>query len=147
MTVSYGREHYFYLKGMKRLERATPAKFMYAGAFLWHIVVMLAFVSLMALLNQYWTWLEEKKAHHWIDKSKGLEEASLMRSEGGSYTTYGTLPIERQNKRVSQKAVMKLYTVSITSMLFLWIAQWLFWSGFIGLSLEEYVFMHIISPY
>ncbi|EXJ71354.1 uncharacterized protein A1O5_05161 [Cladophialophora psammophila CBS 110553] len=143
MTVNYGREHNFYLEDMERLERAPPAKSMYAGAFLWHIAAILAFVSLMALFNQYWTLLEDKRAHQWADKSKSLEEA--LRSEGGYYTAYGTLPIEGQNNRLPQKAFVRLYTVSIIGMLFLWIAQWLFWSGFIGLSLEEYVFTHILG--
>ena len=107
---------------------------------------ILTFV-LLAPLYEYWTGLEEKMAHRWRDKSKGLEEASPMTSEGGYYTAYGTVPLERQNNWVSQKAFVKLYTVSIVSMLLLWIAQWLFWSGFIGLSLEEYVFMHILSSY
>ncbi|KIW91155.1 uncharacterized protein Z519_08050 [Cladophialophora bantiana CBS 173.52] len=136
MTVNYGREHNFYLEDMKRLERAPPAKSMYIGAFLWHITAILAFVSLMALFNQYWTWLEDKRAHQWVDKSKSLEEA--LRSEGGYYTAYGTLPIEGQNNRLPQKSFLRLYTVSIIGMLLLWIAQWLFWYGLIGLRLEEF---------
>ena len=91
--------------------------------------------ELMAQLNEYW-----------IDKSRALEETSLTSSEGGNYTVYGTLPVKSQNNWVSQKAFAKLYAVTTISMLLLWIAQWLFWGGFIGLSSEEYVFMHILGP-
>ena len=133
VTVSFSPKHYFYLKSMERLERATPAKFMYPGAFLWHIVSVLAFVSLMVLLNQYWTLLKEKMAYHWIDKSKDLEEASSTRSEGRNCTAYGTITVECQNNRVSEKAFVKLYTAPIISMLLLWVTQWLFWGGFIVL--------------
>jgi hypothetical protein len=35
----------------------------------------------------------------------------------------------------------RLFLITIASMILLWIAQWLFWTGFIGLSMEEYVLM------
>jgi len=181
LTVNYGREHNFYLGGMESVERGRSAKIMYAGALLWLIIIIVAFVQLMrvtrrmkrftgsgsldlpkwqsskqttsniaeelmARLNEHCTWLEEKLAHYWIDKSRALEETPLTSGEGGNYTVYGTLPVKSQNNWVSQKAFAKLYTVTAISMLLLWITQWLFWGGFIGLSSEEYVFMHILSP-
>jgi hypothetical protein len=137
MTVNYGHQHDFYLDAMERLERATPAKFMYAGALLWLVVIIfLVFAQLMALPNAHWMWSEEKVANHWMERSRSLEEASTKGSKGGNFTVYGTLPFERQNNVVSQKAPMKLYAVTVISML-LWIAQWLFWGGFVALSLEE----------
>ncbi|KAJ5207672.1 hypothetical protein N7449_002051 [Penicillium cf. viridicatum] len=83
--------------------------------------------------------------------SRGSEETPLIRSEGrdpeetpliksrGDRTDYGTCSVEGQDDRVSQKSFVGLYTATVISMLLLWIAQWLFWGGFIGLSSEEYV--------
>ncbi|RYN20476.1 hypothetical protein AA0113_g5976 [Alternaria arborescens] len=34
--------------------------------------------------------------------------------------------------------MVRLFLIAIASMIFLWIAQWLFWAGFIGLSMEEF---------
>lgn len=176
MTVSYGIEHNFYLGGMERLERATPAKFMYAGAHLWRAVVIVfsfIFVITLALVQlvqatcrtstliaadnidaRKWERSEPKTPSireakltlSWIEEIWGLEEASSPRSRGGYHTVYGTLPVESQNNPVSQKTPVILYAAVVISML-LWIAQWLFWSGFIGLSLEEYVFMYKLGPY
>jgi hypothetical protein len=171
LTINYGREHNFYLGGMESAERGRSAKIMYAGALLWLIIIIVAFVQLMratrrmkrftgsgtldlpkrqrskqttsniaedlmAQLNEHCTWLGEESAH-WIDKSRALEETPLTSSEGGNYTVYGTLPVRNRNNWVSQKAFAELYAVTAISMLLLWIAQWLFWGGFIGLSSEE----------
>ncbi|KEF60217.1 uncharacterized protein A1O9_05067 [Exophiala aquamarina CBS 119918] len=138
ITVNYGREHSFYAKGMERLAGSTPAQFIYAGALLWLIVVViLAFAALMARRNEYWPLIEEKVAYHWIDKSRALENASLMKSQAANYRVYGTLPVEgRQHDVVPQKASRKPHAVAVTSVL-LCVAQWLFWGGFITLSLEE----------
>ncbi|KAF2802260.1 uncharacterized protein BDZ99DRAFT_512554 [Mytilinidion resinicola] len=75
---------------------------------------------------------------HGKGKSRASAETSLMRSEGGNYTVYGTLPVQNQSDSVSQKAFAKLHAVTALSMLLLWIAQWLFWDGFIGLSSEDF---------
>jgi hypothetical protein len=95
--------------------------------------------------NGHRTRLGENLVHSWIDKSRASEETSLMSSDGGNYTVYGTLTVKSQNDWVSQKAFVELHAVTAISMLLLWIAQWLFWGGFIGLSSEEYVFMHILG--
>lgn len=67
------------------------------------------------------------------------EETPLIKSKGGDHTVYGTCSVEVQDDRVSQKSFVGLYAATVISMLLLWIAQWLFWGGFIGLSSEEYV--------
>lgn len=101
----------------------------------------------MAQLNERCTRLREKLAHYWMDKNRGSEETPLTSSEGGDYMVYGTFSVKGQNNWVSQKASVELYAATVISMLLLWIAQWLFWGRFIGLSSEEYVFMHILGPY
>ncbi|CAM1511901.1 Fc.00g094140.m01.CDS01 [Cosmosporella sp. VM-42] len=89
-------------------------------------------------LNEYWTRLGENLADYGVDGSRTLGETSSTGSEGGGYTTYGTLPTESKVSRVSQKAFAKIYIVTAIIMLFLWVAQWLFWGGFISLSSDEF---------
>jgi hypothetical protein len=103
--------------------------------------------QLMSQLNEFSTQLGDKLAHLWIAKIWGLEETSSTSSEEGSYTVYGTLPVNSQNTRdwVLQKAYVKLYLTTVTIMVILWVMQWRFWAGFIGLSSEEYVPMHILG--
>jgi hypothetical protein len=103
--------------------------------------------ELMAQLNERHIRLRENLAHYWMDKTGGSEETPLTSSEAGDHMVYGTFPAKGQNNWHYQKASVELYAVAVISMLLLWIAQWLFWSGFIGLSSEEYVFLHILGPY
>ncbi|KAH7142720.1 hypothetical protein B0J13DRAFT_555973 [Dactylonectria estremocensis] len=94
--------------------------------------------ELGAQLDEYWTWLGGKLAHGWSDRSRAPGETSPLCSERGTYMAYGTLAVESNGNRESQKVFAKLYTATIISMILLWVAQWLFWSGFIGLSSEEF---------
>ncbi|KAF2489754.1 hypothetical protein BU16DRAFT_575396 [Lophium mytilinum] len=90
-----------------------------------------------AYSNEHRTRSGENSAH-WKTKSRTLEETSLMSDKGGIHKSYGTLPTESQIDWASQKAFMNLHVVTAISMLLLWIAQWLFWGGFISLSSEEF---------
>ncbi|KAF2108916.1 hypothetical protein BDV96DRAFT_255087 [Lophiotrema nucula] len=172
-TVNYGREHNFYSQGMGRLATVSSAQFMYAGALMWLVVIIVALVpliqaigginvsargarvsvsksqtskhatpnsiqELMAQFNERWTWLEEKLVSHWIDKSQDLEETPLTSSEGQAYTVYGTLPVKGPGNQIINRRMVRVSLITIISMIFLWVAQWLFWAGFIGLSLEEF---------
>ncbi|OJJ83808.1 uncharacterized protein ASPGLDRAFT_66762 [Aspergillus glaucus CBS 516.65] len=94
--------------------------------------------DLMVCLNELCTRFREDSAHYWMDESRGSEETPLTSSEGGDYKMYGTFSVKDQHHWVSQKAFVELYAATVISMLFLWIAQWLFWGGFIGLSSEEF---------
>lgn len=156
MTVNYGQEHNFYLNDMEKLEGSIPAQYMYTGARLWvWVIITLAILQFMGLMYQFCTLSEEEIAHRQIGKSRDIEGTSTTGSEGNysDYSAYGTFLVERQNNPVSQRAILApravtiQFAVTVISMLLLWIAQWLFWRGFIGLSLEEYVFMHILGIY
>jgi hypothetical protein len=176
-TVGYGREHSFYSHSMARLETSSSAQWLYAGAFMWLIIIVMALVllmlatrgvktstrgagiyglksqtskktmrgileELMAEFNTFWTWLEESLLHLWFDKSWDLEETASTNSERQTHTAYGTLPCSVSNNRNVEKGMARLLSIAILSMILLWIAQWLFWAGFIGLSMEEYVHVH-----
>ncbi|KAK4867093.1 hypothetical protein LT330_007834 [Penicillium expansum] len=129
MTVHYGQKHNFYFGGMDGAERAGPAKTMYAGALVWLIIFSF---------------------RHTRVAGRGSRKTPLIRSERmdsertpliknrGDHMDYGTSSFQRQHDRVSRKSFVGLYVATVISMLLLWIAQWLFWSGFIGLSSEEF---------
>jgi len=140
MTVKYGWEHnlldFEYMEG---LEDGASALFMYAGACVWLIVAIGLFVALFRAWNmESWLLSEETVAQHSIHGRRAPEEASLKgRGQGEQYTTYGTLPVEeRQDNLGLRKSSIQLHVVAIATV-FLWIAQWHFWVGFIALSLEE----------
>lgn len=97
--------------------------------------------ELMAKFDEPLTWLGAELESCWMDKSnvRALGETSSLVGGERHYTTYGTLPVQSQGNR---KELAELYVVTTVCLLLLWIAQWVFWAGFIGLSPEEYVFMH-----
>jgi uncharacterized membrane protein len=163
-AVSYGWEHDFYSGGMARLETAPAAQYMYAGALMWLIVVVVM-VSIilvqvvreattqpkvqkssrapppivretMAQLNRDWTWFEDWVARHLVDRSRDPERDLLMHD---SAQNYGTLPTKGSRNRSTQRTTVIPIIIAITGSVLLWITQCLFWVGFIGLSAEEYV--------
>ncbi|KAI0858028.1 hypothetical protein F4860DRAFT_326367 [Xylaria cubensis] len=119
MTVEYGWKHSFYFGGLEGAERGGPAKIMYVGA-----LVSLALNSVVIF--------QFMRASCSMDKTRSSEATPLRRAEWGN-TVYGTFSVEGPNERVSQE----LYGAVVIAML-LWISQWLFWGGFVGLSSEEF---------
>jgi len=95
----------------------------------------------MTPFNDRWTWLEEELAGHWLNKSWNMEETPLVSGEGQDRTVYGTLPVKGPRNRSIKKGTVRLCLITFISMALLWVAQGLFWAGFIGLSVEEYVLM------
>ncbi|KAI1181534.1 hypothetical protein F5B17DRAFT_274204 [Nemania serpens] len=93
--------------------------------------------ELMVQLNERCIRLRERLIHHLANES-GRPQVTLLTSSGGGHAVYGTFSVAGQTNWVSQKAPVALYATTVLSLLLLWIAQWLFWGGFIGLSLEEY---------
>lgn len=162
---------------LERAERGEPAKLMYAGALMWLVVGSLVLVrlmrasrrinrlirsyslevlteqrskqttnmaeELMAQLNEHCVRLRAKMVYYWMDTSRGSQATLLT----GGRVFYGTFSVTGQNSWASQKASVELYATTVVSMLLLWIAQWLFWGGFIGLGSEEYVFMRMFGLY
>ncbi|KAJ5385285.1 hypothetical protein N7517_003196 [Penicillium concentricum] len=149
MTVHYGQNHYFYFGGMEGAERSGSAKTMYAGALMWLIIVS-AVIALLVRATRRTNrlsgsgrlnspeWERGKQTTSRIEESGDSEKTPLIKSKEGDYTVYGACSVEGQHDRVSQKAFVGWYAATVISMLLLWIAQWLFWGGFIGLSSEEF---------
>ncbi|KAF2639408.1 hypothetical protein P280DRAFT_481539 [Massarina eburnea CBS 473.64] len=160
VTVSYGWEHSFYGQGMARLETSSSARMMYAGALMWLLTVVFTIAllvqaahgmnvsdtqetpnvvgNLMEAFNGHWASLEEELASYWIQKSRDLEDRPLLSRNGKIYKGYGALPVENINTHMVSQGDLRLSLITIIGMIFLWVAQWLFWTGFIGLTLEEF---------
>jgi hypothetical protein len=86
--------------------------------------------------------LQERRAKmtgdvQWLDTSRESEEALLASKGRGHGGAYGTFPAHNQRPRTKVSPEALLYTGAVMFMSLLWVAQWLFWTGFIGLSSEE----------
>ncbi|OOF98685.1 hypothetical protein ASPCADRAFT_204459, partial [Aspergillus carbonarius ITEM 5010] len=156
MTVDYGRQHNFYLGGIGEAVRGPPAETMYAGALMWLIIIGMALVQLMhamrnrirstgsvlaqqrKALRKHRRGLRNGYAQGRMDRPIGSEESLFTSSMGGNHMVYGTFAARDQHEWLSQMVFPGFYPTTIMTMLLLWIAQWFFWSGFIGLSLEEF---------
>ncbi|KAI0114029.1 hypothetical protein GGR51DRAFT_505284 [Nemania sp. FL0031] len=128
MTIQYGRKHSFYSGSLENAKRWKSAQLMYVGALawliVWLIVICLAYVGLILA------------ATYWIHESRRRSKKTLLM--GGQGKAYGTFAAASQNNKASGKIPVVLFQILVIGMLLLWIAQWLFWGGFIGVSSEEF---------
>ncbi|OJD36827.1 protein bli-3 [Diplodia corticola] len=142
ITVNYGRQHNFYLGGLEGAKGSQSAGFMYAGALLWLVVTAVALaLSILATCRMTsddgdCVWLGKGLENYWMHKSN--------RREGDRATMYGTLHVQGQHILDFPKRLAELYALLAMSALLLWLAQWVFWSGFLGFGSEQYVFKHRI---
>ncbi|KAL3441071.1 hypothetical protein BJX65DRAFT_289302 [Aspergillus insuetus] len=90
--------------------------------------------DLAALFNARWPKIMGD--FHQVDTPRDSEEARLVWSRRGHDGMYGTFSGQRPRNRVSPDTLM--YGRIAMFMFLLWIAQWAFWGGFIGLSSEEF---------
>jgi hypothetical protein len=157
---------------MATLEGAPAAQYMYTGAAMWLVVIVVTSVlllqaahrfvaqpgsqanrpsaptvarDLMTSFHNQWIGFEERLARYWLDKDCDLEGRPLAHGDGHSHVVYGTiLTNDRYNRTIqTERAIVRLTLIAITSMFLLWIAQWMFWVGLIDLSSKEYVLLRI----
>lgn len=157
LTVIYGLQHNFYFRSLDGVKGGQSAKFMYTGALLWLAIIAVSIVwstrailrmtgsdnrdKLRRQLEDPCAWLGEQLESYWMEKSGGsdAEETSSLLSGTTLYApSYSTVPSRSQGYSNSQKELAKLYAVTAMSMFLLWIAQWLFWGGFIDLTSEAF---------
>lgn len=165
-VIKYGREHDFYSLGMKKLDASPAARYMYAGAAVWLIVIIVtSILSLQTahrliarpeshtstlstptatkdsknLFHDKWISFEERMARYWLRSNCDLEESPLLHGDSQPQAVYGTLPkdVHDDHTTESERGVVRLTFIAATSMILLWITQWMFWTGFISLSSEE----------
>ncbi|EUC46083.1 hypothetical protein COCMIDRAFT_36282 [Bipolaris oryzae ATCC 44560] len=89
---------------------------------------------------QCWTWIEQKIAEYWIDRDwdSAFEHTPLVQSEGYVHAVYGALPAKTYRGRSTKRRVVRATLVAGVSMVLLWIAQWVFWVGFVGVVEDEF---------
>jgi hypothetical protein len=160
-TISYGLEHNFYFGALEGADARGSAMMMYSGALLWLIVVVAALVQLVRFAKAMASSRNSENASlpKWQDRTRApatiAEELSeqvdercallgkrLVRAEpprSRYSTTYGTLPPKTRGKPISTLTLANAYVIIVSIISLLWVAQWLFWAGFINLSSEEYV--------
>ncbi|KAJ9256887.1 hypothetical protein DTO195F2_5712 [Paecilomyces variotii] len=90
------------------------------------------------LMTQRYARFKENFAPYWVDQCMSSEETPLTKCKGRDDMKYGTFSVESQDHWLSQKLFVELYAATVIYMFFLWIAQWLFWGGFLKLSSEEF---------
>jgi hypothetical protein len=147
MTVNYGRENGFYLGGLALAEGELFAYFMYFGALFWLLVVAAMSIPLIRTMHRIFSPTQHPKAFnglkcnaHTNDES-GLRE-SLLRSPGsadsaGHGSNYGAIPVTEECKHTRPRPLVLLYVIMSMGLPLLWLAQWVFWIGYICVSMEE----------
>lgn len=137
-TVSYGFQHNFYFRSLDGVKGGQSARLMYAGALLWLVIITVTFVwSIRVALRM---------VESGSDDSVAGETSSLLSGTTLYAQSYGAIPGRSQGNSDYRTELAVLYEITAISMFLLWIAQWLFWGGFIDLTSEEYVFRHIFWP-
>lgn len=92
--------------------------------------------GIMAQVRERYTRFGEKAIHFCIIECMDPGEILSIRN---NRSTYGTFSSTSQNRWASHQTSIGLYAALTLGMGLLWLAQWLFWSGFVILSSEEYV--------
>jgi len=156
-AVQYGSAHGFYGGGMKNLDGHAPAKTMYVGALLWvvfgglallclvHAMVgrdILGFVAYMAGSRSP-TMFKSKRGERvtlvfdgqWPQGGRFSEHAGLLSGDAARRdNSYGAIDSSAYRHENLGEVSLRVYTISIGSFIVLWVAQWLFWGGFLDLT-------------
>ncbi|KAI1329838.1 hypothetical protein F5Y16DRAFT_71684 [Xylariaceae sp. FL0255] len=157
MTVNYGVRHSFYFGALQGAEEgATAARIMYAAAAMWLAVSCLVVVQTIRILHRgpptkpgtldSPKWQQRDTPRVNINASEA--QMPLMSCQRGNIgSVYGTFSdVKRQQgDKVWYGVFLSLPTMStIVPMILLWIAQWLFWGGFLSLSSETFCPPHLV---
>jgi hypothetical protein len=166
MTAWYGYEHSFYWNYMDTIKHAPYAILMYVAAALWLstslvMIVMTirilwtkgapnthppyaiddttrrrtAIADFLAPFNEWYLTQEDALIRHWSTQSRRSHLALLASAQ----PAYGSILAVHHRPSRSRRVCARLGVVLCSSLLVAWIAQWLFWIGFLGLSKEMYV--------
>lgn len=163
-TINYGLEHNFYFGALEGADGQASAMMMYGGALLWLIVIVAALVQLVrttqAMASSRYS--ENNSLPKWRGRNRAPaniaeeliaqadERCALLgerlvretRPNSRYSTKYGTLPPKIQENRISTSTLANSYVATVSIMFCFWVAQWLFWTGYIGLSSGLYVITH-----
>jgi hypothetical protein len=146
ITANYGRKNKFYLlKHLDPYPRGGNAHMMYAGALLWLIMLIFTLIACFAAIVGLNEVIEnahkmmsgiERAANAVRDPVLDMEwlpkwvKSLMSRRQQG--------PIEAPRK-LTKAEIDSIATVASASIIFVaFLAQWLFWAGFVGAARERY---------
>ncbi|RSL59629.1 hypothetical protein CEP53_005709 [Fusarium sp. AF-6] len=156
LTVDFARRQVFDLGSVTNAKGGHLALLMYTGALIWLLTIAVSFIEATRYIYEIGSNSssdvsalpgQHKRKYTIInipdmavfESLLGQSEPRTTQSrEDGQYTEYGTFSGGSKENKLPLRIPARLYTVAATSMPFVWIAQWLFWVGFIGLSSEEF---------
>ncbi|KAF5621981.1 hypothetical protein F52700_10856 [Fusarium sp. NRRL 52700] len=143
LTVNYGRIHDFYFGALSRATRSPFAVLMFGGALAWLFVVAMMAVPVVRTIRTRSR--PSEKGHGVLNggtkerTGPEEEECLLPKSHAGSEGhNYGTLPAEVESLPPSMRRHSRLHMSLAMGVPLLWLAQWLFWIGYIGLSSSDF---------
>jgi hypothetical protein len=147
MTVNYGRENSFYLGGLALAEGELFAYFMYLGALFWLLIVAGMSIPLIRTMHrvvgpyQPPNGFDGLRCDTHTNNESGIRE-SLLGSTGSAdrashRCNYGAIPVMEESNQTQPRPLMLLYVIMLMGLPLLWFAQWLFWIGYICVSMEE----------
>ncbi|KAF4435901.1 hypothetical protein F53441_13409 [Fusarium austroafricanum] len=152
LTVNYGRQHDFYFGGLSDARGGGFAGLMYAAALIWLLVVAtmavpfiraIRYISIAEMLpnKEEDDEVTGRMAKPGATKSDATDRLLPKSRQGPSispqYSNYGTMPPEDEALKLPGGPASQLYMVLPMGLPLLWLAQWLFWVGYICLSSEE----------
>lgn len=142
-TVSYGFEHDFYNSASPPLLNLPAATYMYTGARMWVIAGILSLVAFLVVLVSMsmpaggaGRWSDTRTTHSRY-QGRDSEHTPLVQNKGYGHRGYGTGSTQSPRGYGMKWSMIWATLVVLFCMLLLWIAQWVFWIGFVGISDEE----------
>ncbi|KAI8664757.1 hypothetical protein NCS56_00909500 [Fusarium sp. Ph1] len=156
LTVDFARRQVFDLDSIMNAKRGHLALLMYAGALIWLLTIAASFIEATRYMYRIGSLsysdgadLSDWHRHKYATANKqdmGVFESLLGQPQPRmppsrkekQYIEYGTFSSGGKETKLPHKMPATLFTVAARGMPFVWIAQWLFWAGFIGLSSEGF---------
>jgi hypothetical protein len=145
VTVNHGRQHKFYLGTLASAEKEQFARFMYGGALMWLVIIATIAVPLirtmLTMLKADGTGLLDRHRSNCTTSTSGeigVHESLLHGSQSSACGSYGTLTAKGKTCMLSKEPLPRLCAIMVGSSPLLWLAQWLFWAGFVGLGSENF---------
>ena len=154
-TVRYATRHNLYFTDLSKVQRGDSAQLMYYGALLWVVILMTSFAFMIWKRIAMAEAMEKRNAPYSSTPKSSDSGTACCREDASEHTAllgrkgiryeegYGTLPLECNADIASPGSVAQYYLV-LLCMILLWAAQWLFWTGYVTLSAEEYVDIYYI---
>lgn len=157
-AVQYGFAHDFFSENMEKLDDHTPAKTMYLGSLIWTVASVLALLYLVYTMfksaqtasvqsntsypqhGKTFTAKTGKKVRLAFNEqrrqgSHTSEHTGLFSGSSAMYdTSYGSISTSTPGDCSLEDTPVRFFYISIGAFIVLWLAQCLFWGGFLELT-------------